>query len=503
MTPSSAPPAPILHTIPDECAVLSVAQMYAADKAAEAAGVAPLALMEAAGLAVTRVIEARGPRRPVVVLCGPGNNGGDGFVVARLLAERAWPVQVGLLGPAGALTGDAAVNARRWRNIGEIRPLTLDLLNDAPLVVDALFGAGLSRALEGAARAAVAAIGDRALTCIAVDVPSGVHGDTGEVLEGIAPRCAATVTFFRPKPAHFLYPARDLCGALTVADIGIPGAALRGIAPRTAHNTPALWDLPRWTWRDHKYDHGYAVVIGGGLMTGAARLAARAARRAGAGLLRLAVPAHAVTIYAAAEPGAFVQPMDTPAELDELLADPRRNGVLIGPGAGVGAATRARVLRILDSGKAAVLDADALTSFEDDPQILLGATRAAKGPVVLTPHEGEFGRIFKIPAGPRLGRARAAAAASGAVVVLKGPDSVVAGPGGEASIASNAPPWLATGGTGDVLAGLVLGLLVQGMGAWQAASAAVWLQGEAGRRIGRGMIAEDLPDALPGILAGF
>jgi NAD(P)H-hydrate epimerase len=474
--------------------------MYAADKAA---GVDTLTLMEAAGLAVARVIEARWPPRAVAVLCGPGNNGGDGFVIARRLAEKGWPVRVGLLGAPEALKGDAAASARRWQNVGEIRPLALDLLDGAPLVVDALFGAGLSRALEGPARELVTAINDRALTCIAVDVPSGVHGDTGEALGGIAPRCAATVTFFRAKPAHFLYPARDLCGELTIAGIGIPDAVLEHIAPRTAHNTPALWNLPRWTWRDHKYDHGYAVVIGGAVMTGAARLAARAARRAGAGLLRLAVPADAVALYASAEPGAFVQALDTQAELDELLADQRRNGVLIGPGVGVGAATRARVLRILESGKAVVLDADALTSFEDNPQPLLAAIRAARGPVVVTPHDGEFRRIFKVPAGSRLARARAAAAESGAVVILKGPDSVAAAPDGYASIASNAPPWLASGGTGDVLSGLVLGLLVQGMGAWPAASAAVWLHGEAGRRIGRGLIAEDLPEALPGILAGF
>ncbi|MCA0200049.1 MAG: NAD(P)H-hydrate dehydratase [Proteobacteria bacterium] len=500
MTPFATSPALLPHTIPDECAVLSAAEMYAADKAA---GVDTLTLMEAAGLSVTRVIEARWPRCAVAVLCGPGNNGGDGFVVARRLAEKGWPVQVGLLGPPEALKGDAAANARRWRDFGEIRPLACDLLDGTPLVVDALFGAGLSRALEGRAREIVTAINGRALTCIAIDVPSGVHGDTGEVLDGVAPRCAATVTFFRAKPAHFLYPARDLCGELTVAGIGIPDAVLKDIAPRTAHNVPALWHLPRWTWSDHKYDHGDAVVIGGDLVTGAARLAARAARRAGAGLLRLAVPASAVALYASAEPGAFVQAMDTPAELDELLADKRRNGVLIGPGAGVGAATRARVLRILESGKAVVLDADALTSFEDTPQALLTAIGRAKGPVVLTPHEGEFGRIFKVPAGSRLARARAAAAVSGAVVILKGPDSVVAAPDGRASIASNAPPWLATGGSGDVLAGLVLGLLVQGMGGWQAANAAVWLHGEAGRRLGRGLIAEDLPDALPGVLAGF
>ncbi len=501
MSPPSASPAPLSHTIPDECAILSVAEMYAADKAAEATGVPSLALMESAGAAVANLIAAKWPRKRVLVLCGPGNNGGDGFVAARRLAERGWPVQVALATEVASLNGDPAVNAARWNDIGPISSLSRELLTDDPLVVDALFGAGLSRPLEGATADVVAAINHRALTCVAVDVPSGVEGDTGEILGGIAPRCAATVTFFRPKPAHFLYPARALCGELVVADIGIPQSVLTRIRPRTAHNAPPLWRLPRWTWSDHKYDHGYGIVFGGDAMTGAARLAARAARRVGAGLLRLAVPAASVAQYAAAEPGAFVQALETEADLEELLADRRRNGVLIGPGAGVGQTTRRRVLRILASGRAAVIDADALTSFADEPALFFAAIAAAKAPVVLTPHDQEFARLFGAPTGSRLTRARAAAARSGAVIVLKGADTVVAAPSGAASIASNAPVWLATGGTGDVLAGLVLGLLVQGLEGWEAANAAVWLHGEAGRRIGRGLLAEDLPEALPGVLA--
>lgn len=481
--------------------------MYAADREAEAAGVNSLDLMEAAGAAVVRAIEARWSRCPVAVLCGPGNNGGDGFVIARLLAENGWAVRVALLGSAAALKGDAAINARRWQSQGAILTLAADVLDGVALVVDALFGAGLKRPLGGSARDIVAEINRRHLPCVAVDVPSGIDGDSGCVLgadegpgDGAAPRCAATVTFFRPKPAHLLYPARDLCGALTVADIGIPDTVLTRIAPSIAHNTPRLWRLPVYKWSDHKYDHGYAIVIGGNVMTGASRLAARAARRAGAGLLRMAAPASVVPLYAADMPGAFVQELETGADLDDLLADPRRNGVLIGPGAGVGEVTCARVLTILASGKAVVLDADALTSFAHDPAPLLAAIRGAGGPVVLTPHDGEFGRIFKNVGGSRLARARAAAAESGAIVVLKGADTVVAAPDGRAAIASNAPPWLATAGSGDVLAGFVLGLLVQKMPAWEATCAAVWLHGETGRALGRGLIAEDLPEALPTIL---
>jgi ADP-dependent NAD(P)H-hydrate dehydratase / NAD(P)H-hydrate epimerase len=500
MTLPANPPVP---SIPDACAVLTVKEMFAADKAAEASGIATLSLMEAAGAAIARALTARWPCQAVTVLCGPGNNGGDGFVAARLLAESGWPVRVGLLGTVDALTGDAAANARRWRASGEIAPLSPDLLRGAPLVVDALFGAGLSRPLEGPAREIIAAVNEAKLRCVAVDVPSGIDGDSGETLGDVAPRCAATVTFFRAKPAHLLYPARALCGELVVADIGIPACVLAEIAPRTAHNTPALWGLPARAWSDHKYDHGYAVVIGGNVMTGASRLAARAARRAGAGILRMAVPASVVALYAADAPGAFVQSLETEGDLDELLADKRRNGVLIGPGAGLGEFTRARVLRILAAGKRVVLDADALTSFEDDPKPLLTAIRAADGPVILTPHDGEFRRIFKSAAGSRLARARTAARESGAIMVLKGADTVVAAPDGRAAIASNAPPWLATGGSGDVLAGFILGLFVQKMDPWAAACAGVWLHGETGRRLGRGLIAEDLPEALPGVLADF
>ncbi len=484
--------------IPSFCAVLSVAEMYAADKAAEAGGIASLDLMEAAGTAVARVVQARWKPQAVAVLCGPGNNGGDGFVIARLLAGAGWPVRVALLGPPVELRGDAAINAKSWT--GPVLPLTPEVLDGKPLVIDAIFGAGLSRALSGAARAVVERINAENLTCIAVDVPSGVAGDTGVVLEGVAPRCASTVTFFRKKPAHLLFPGRSLCGELTVADIGIPVRVLETIAPKTAYNVPGLWTLPDPRWSDHKYTRGHAVVVGGGAVTGAARLAARAARRAGAGLLTLAVPASAVPIYAADAPGAFVQAVDTALELEAALVDRRRNAVLIGPGCGVGTETVVRVLKILATDRAVVLDADALTSFQDDPEQLFKAIKRRTAPVVMTPHQGEYDRIFKTDAPDKLTQARAGAQHSGAVVVLKGADSVIAAPDGRAAISDNAPPWLATGGAGDVLAGFVLGLLAQGQPAWQAACAAVWLHGACGAALGRGLIAEDLPEVLPKVL---
>jgi ADP-dependent NAD(P)H-hydrate dehydratase / NAD(P)H-hydrate epimerase len=491
-----------MEGIPNSCAVLSVAETYAADQAAASAGIASLDLMEAAGAGVAALIRGKWAPRPVVVLCGPGNNGGDGFVVARLLVASGWDVRVALYGDAGSIKGDAAVNKERWRSLGrEIIPLDSCILADRPLIVDAMFGAGLNRPLDGKLRQVIDHINQDAMTCVAVDIPSGVNGDSGQVLgDGAgAPRCMDTATFFRQNPGHTLYPGREYCGKLTVVDIGIPELVLGAIAPKFAINVPELWSVPKPSWTDHKYSRGHAIVVGGGDVTGAARLAARAARRVGAGLVTLAVPSNAIPIYASSEPGAFVVALDTGADLVSVLSDHRRNGVLIGPGAGVGSDTAVRVLQILGTDKAAVLDADALTSFEDDPEQLFSAVRRRAAPVILTPHSGEFDRLFGGD-GDKLARAINAADVSGAVVVFKGADTVVADPNGRAAIATNAPPWLATGGAGDVLAGIALGLLVQGMPTWQAAAAAVWLHGAAGALVGRGLIAEDIPDALPDIL---
>ena len=483
-----------MHSLPPKLAILTIAEMAAADQAAARAGTPTLDLMEAAGAAVAGLVQARWNRRPVAVLCGPGNNGGDGYVAARLLAEAGWPVRVTRFGEPPK--GDAAVNAKRWP--GEVAVGSGAALADNPLVIDALFGAGLNRPLDGDALRCIERITEEKLVCVAVDVPSGVNGDTGEIM-GAAPSCAATVTFFRPKPAHFLYPSKALCGDVTVADIGISDTVLTAIAPRCVHNTPALWALPRPSWRDHKYSRGSVVVVGGE-MTGAARLAGRAARRIGAGLLTFAVPSASADIYAVAEAGALITRIDGAGDLDRVVADPRHKAVLIGPGLGRGPQACAMVLRVLDSDKAAVLDADALSCFSGDGAPLFAAIRNRARPVVMTPHGGEFSRLFGASGQGKLAAARAAAATSGAVMVLKGPDTVIAGEGGLAAISDNAPPWLASGGTGDVLAGMVAGLLAQGMDAFDAACAGAWLQGAAGSACGRGLIAEDLPEALPNLL---
>lgn len=473
-------------------AALTVAQMYAADRAAMAAGVPGLALMEAAGLAVALEVRRRLPRGRVAVLCGPGNNGGDGFVAARHLERAGWPVRLALLGDRDRLKGDAAVMVGRWR--GPVKPLSPEVLHGCVGVVDALFGAGLARPLEGATAEVVEAINARRLPCIAVDVPSGVNGDTGAV-EGAAPWCLSTVTFFRPKPGHLLQPGRARMGHLVVADIGIPEAVLEGIAPRCFVNGPALWRLPAPGPADHKYTRGHAVVLGGERMTGAGRLAARAARRVGAGLVTVAAPSAVLPLYAGDAPGVLTWPAE---DFAGLLADERRNALLLGPGGGRGEGLRGHVLAALRTGRGCVLDADALTSFADRPGDLFDAIR---GPVVLTPHDGEFARLFGPLPGSRLERARAGAARAGAVVLLKGPDTVVAAPDGTAAVTVNAPADLATAGSGDVLAGLIAGLLAQGLDAFAAACAAAWLHGEAGRHAGPGLIAEDLPDALPEVVS--
>ena len=479
----------------DRHALLTVDEMYRADRSAAAAGIPSLDLMEAAGAAVAAEIIRRWSSRPVAVLCGPGNNGGDGFVIARHLASAGWLVRLALLGERNSLRGDAASNARRWT--GPVEPPDSRCLDGAGLVVDALFGAGLGRPLDGAARDLVRAIELRTIPCVGVDVPSGVHGDSGAVL-GAAPHCVLTVTFFRRKPGHLLLPGRERCGEVVVADIGIPASVLDDIQPAAFANHPDIWraGLPRPGAGDNKFRRGHAVIWGGSQMTGAARLAARAARRVGAGLLTIAAHPDVFAIYAGDTPGNLIMPVVDAADFRDILADERRNAVLVGPGAGVNEETRQRALAALEAEKACVLDADALTVFRDDPSELFDAIGAA---CVMTPHEGEFARIFAAE-GDKPARARAAAAESGAVVLLKGADTVIAAPDGRVAINANAPPELATAGSGDVLAGLILGLLTQGMDPFMAASAGAWMHGAAAAAFGPGLIAEDLPEQLPAIL---
>lgn len=474
--------------------LLTPEQMGQADQAAITSGVPGFELMEAAGRAVAAALQARWRPCPVLVLCGPGNNGGDGFVVGRLLQEAGWKVTLALLGERDALRGDAARHAARWQ--GEIRSMHTGLLDGVELVVDALFGAGLSRDVDGLAAEMLCAVEQRGLPVCAVDMPSGVDGATGQV-RGVAVQAALTVTFFRKKPGHVLFPGRALCGDIVVADIGIPEAVLDSVAAATFENAPPLWNHS-FPWPEnetHKYRRGHVLVSGGARMTGAARLVAMAAARVGAGLVTVAVPPEAWSVYAAALTSIMVECVEE-GVLAPALEDKRRNVIVLGPGAGVTQQTRLNVLAAAATGRALVLDADALTVFADNPKQLFSALR---GPCVLTPHDGEFARLFQVE-GDRLSRARVAAKRSGTVVILKGADTVVAEPGGRAVINSSAPPWLATAGAGDVLSGMVGGLLAQGMPVFESACAAVWLHGEAAALAGPGMISEDLPSLLPQVL---
>jgi hydroxyethylthiazole kinase-like uncharacterized protein yjeF len=475
-----------------EAALLTTAEMYRADKAAMAAGISGPALMEAAGKAVAEEAARRWSARPALVLCGPGNNGGDGFVAARRLAEAGWPVRVALLGERVRLRGDAAWAAGTWD--GAVEPFAPASLEGAALVIDALFGAGLDRPIEGAARVVVDALAAKSradLPVLAVDVPSGVAGDSGAVLGAAAP-AAATVTFFRKKPGHLLLPGRTLCGETIVADIGIPARVLDEIRPSAAENLPALWRarLPRPQPSDHKYSRGHVVVVGGE-MPGAARLTAAAAARIGAGMVTALVPAEALPLMAGLPAAIIVAARPKAAALGEWLRARKAAAVAIGPGLGRGGEARAFVNVCLASGLPAVLDADALNALADNAADL----RTRRAATILTPHADEFARVFGDAPGDRLGRARAAAVASGAVIVAKANDTVIADPAGRAAVNANAPPWLASAGTGDVLAGMILGLVGQRMPAFAAACAAAWLHGERARERGQNLIADDLVNA--------
>ncbi len=469
-------------------ALLTVDEMGRADRLAADYGHPGFELMRNAGAAIADAVRRRWSPRPVLVLAGPGNNGGDGFIAAERLRAGGWPVRVALLGRREALAGDAAEAAQGWQ--GPVEPLGTEALGDARLVIDALFGAGLKRPVSGVALEVLQAAGG--LPLVAVDLPSGIAGDTGAVL-GHAPRAELTVTFFRKKPGHLLLPGRLHCGETVVADIGIPDAVLEEVGPTAAENGPELWALPFPGPGSHKYTRGHALVWGGAETTGAARLAARGAMRAGAGLVTVSAPDEAWQVYAASLPGALVARRSGPEDFRRLLEDPRRNAVLVGPGAGLGPETVAAVEAAHARPGALALDADALTAMAGRLPDGRGGAR------LLTPHDGEFARLFPFE-GDRLARARAAAAASGWTVLLKGADSVIAAPDGRAAIGANAPPWLATAGSGDMLAGMAVGLMAQGMPAFEAAAAATWLHGEAASEFGPGLIAEDLPNMLPAVL---
>ena len=485
--------------------VLTTTEMERADRLTIAEGTPGFALMLSAGQAVAEAAMDLVEEGPILVVAGRGNNGGDGFVAAAELAARGREVSVILLCERDSLQGEAASAARGWKY--PVLPFNPQAIGRPALIIDALFGAGLNRPVKGDPQQMIEAINANGAPVLSVDLPSGINGTSGAIM-GVAVRAAETVTFFRRKPAHLLLPGRIHCGRVRVADIGIDARVLGEIQPQTFENVPQFWrkSFPVPQIDGQKYARGHAVVISGDLAaTGAARMSARGALRAGAGLVTLAAPRDALAVNAAALTAVMLRATDTAVEFAELLTDKRLNACVIGPGAGVGARTRDFVLTALSAQRHLVLDADALTSFAEAPDHLFQPIKALPDPqVVLTPHEGEFPRIFsdisnKHPLRSKLERVRAAAERCGAVVLLKGPDTVVASPQGRATIAANAPPWLATAGAGDVLAGMIAGLLAQGVPAFEAACIGVWMHGEAAREAGPGLIAEDLPEVLPAV----
>ncbi len=484
--------------------LLTAEEMSRAEKLAAEAGLATLTMMENAGRASAEEVVRRFPRGSrVTVLCGPGNNGGDGFVCARYLRERGYHVRLALHARRDDLPRDAKEMARRWDEA--IEPLSLQSVEGAQIVVDALYGTGLRNDITGPVAQIIEEVTSRSLPVVAIDIPSGIDATTGAV-HGVAFKAASTVTFFRRKTGHVLLPGRLYCGDVRAADIGIPAKVLEDIAPGSFANDPDFWlrFFPKLKVDAHKYDRGHAVVVSGPMeRTGAGRLAARAALRAGSGLVTVATSKSAFYINASQLTAVMVEPYDGPDGLAEFLSDPRITAALIGPGAGRDPEVKDLVASVLGSQATAVLDAEALTAFSETPSELFDQIKARMPALsVLTPHEGEFKKIFpELSEEPsKLERARRAAEISGAVIILKGPDTVVAHPGSIAAVSENAPPWLATAGSGDVLAGLVTGLTAQGMAAFDAAAAAVWIHGELAQSFGPGLIADDLADLLPGVL---
>ncbi|MBM6579909.1 NAD(P)H-hydrate dehydratase [Microvirga sp. BT689] len=484
--------------------VLTPLEMKQADRDTIASGILGIELMRRAGHAVASCAEKlASPSGRIVVAAGPGQNGGDGFLAADLLAKKGYQVSLGLLGAPDRLTGDAAVAARSWTGeVGRVEDLSF---HEADVIIDALFGTGLARDLDGTARLAVERMNASGRPILAVDLPSGIDGYTGAV-RGIAVKAARTVTFAALKPCHLLMPGRAYSGLVEVADIGIDRKTLEAKGGTLFANNPALWNhlLPRPGLSSHKYERGHTLVASGGATrTGAARLAARAALRVGSGLVTVASPPEALGVNAAHLTAVMLRGCDGPEGLNTILQDQRFNALVLGPALGIHAGTRAMVAVAVHARRSLVLDADALTSFEGLGSELHGAFRHA--PTVLTPHDGEFNRLFKghpdlLDPESKIERVRRAAAYTGAVVLLKGADTVIAAPDGRAAINENGTPYLATAGSGDTLCGLIAGLMAQGVPAFEAACAGVWIHAEAGASFGPGLIAEDLAELVPGVL---
>ena len=478
--------------------VLSPAEMDKLDSAAVADGLSIEGLMERAGFKATQAIMNRFDKQRVLVLCGSGHNGGDGFVVARLLKAEGWPVKVCVITKVDNIKPAVRLNLERWeQGGGQIDLVSDSLLAWAGLLVDAIFGSGLNKPLPRSIREVLENPIIRQTKIVAIDLPTGLDPYTGQQLSDKEPyllKYILTVTFVRPKFGHILQPGRSICGETLVANIGISSELIKNhLSCRNFINGPALWTLPQPGMSDHKYSRGTTIMFGGKGMTGAVCLASQAARRIGSGMLYIVAHRDTKPFYVSDAPGNIFLPADT-FDIEKSFNLKYRVAGLIGPGYGVGAKVRRQVKVLLKHSRHVVLDADAITSFEDCASDLFSYIKYSDSSVVMTPHEGEFQRLF----GPRVSstnkceKAKIAAKISGAIIVLKGNDTIIANPDGSAVISINAVAGLATAGSGDVLAGLIVGLMAQGMSGWEAACAGVWLHGEAGALCSHPFIAEDL-----------
>lgn len=475
--------------------LLTPDQMSRADALTIERGIAGIELMQNAGDVVFTALHEHFPNaHRILIVAGIGNNGGDGFVLANTLLRENYNVTVAILGDEEKITGDARL---AYDDMSKGIPITAHPnFNDFDLIVDAIFGTGLKRKIEGNYVQAFDAINTSPAHVLSIDLPSGVDGQTGEVLP-CAIKADVTATFFRYKPGHFLYPGRKLCGEIVSGQIGIPDQILSEISPTLFLNTPKLWfnQYPIIDETGHKYGRGHTLAISGGLdKSGAARLMAKAALRMGSGLVTIACPMETMPIHATCADAIMITKMDTDRELEDVLTDKRINTVCVGPGLNPNAQTRNLVKILLQSNRSIVLDAGALTAFSEQPEELFDVIKARTSSTILTPHDGEFVRLFPLLKlnGDKVSKAKSAAEKCGATIVLKGADTVIANGLNLAAISNNAPPWLATAGSGDVLCGLIAGLLAQGMSEFEAACAGVWFHGEAGTEAGPGMISSDL-----------
>lgn len=467
--------------------IVSAAEMRALEAAAMADGTSGFELMQRAGEAAARAIAAFSSPADTLVLCGPGNNGGDGYVIAAELDSMGWPVRVAAAGPPTTESAREAVAG--WR--GDIEALAPET-PPAAVIVDALFGIGLARPLAPELAGIFNGLAAAARTRIAIDLPSGAGTDDGTIFSPL-PACDLCISFGAPKPAHVLHPAAAHIGRLVVAGIGLAPRSSRLSLVAPPRRLPDAAGA-------HKYQRGHVLVVGGPAhATGAARLAALGAQRAGAGYVSLLSPSNALAANAAQLTSVVLVEADTPAAVARAFGEPRAHALVIGPALGR-TSGRETVLAALSVGKPVVLDADVFSLFAGDAAALAAAI---DGPAVLTPHEGEFARLFGALPGSKADRARAAARRIGAVLLLKGPDTVIAAPDGRAAVNAHATPDLATAGSGDVLAGVIGAMLARGLEPFEAACVAAWLHGDAGRRGGRGLIAEDLPVLVGQALAAL